>query len=65
MQDLEPGRLDHAQVDEAIDLGGVGRLRVEDLDLSFALRILEADLADAPAALDFLDFLLEPGGDWR
>src|ERR1700681_1363637 len=65
MEDLQAGRLDRAQVEETIQLRGIGRLRVEDLDLAITLGIVEADLADPPAALDFLDFLLEPGGYLR
>src|SRR5205823_10751319 len=64
VENLEAGRLDRAQVDEPVELGGIGGLRVEDLDLPVAAGILEADLAHPPAALHALDFLLEPGGDF-
>src|SRR5207237_1517471 len=65
VEDLEPGRLDRAQVVEPVELRSVGWLRVEDLDPPVAAGILEADLAHTPAALHALDFLLEPGGYLR
>src|SRR2546425_1096799 len=41
MQDAQAGRLDRRQVDQAIELRRIGGLRIEDLDLSLALSIIE------------------------
>ena len=58
MQDAQAGRLDRRQVDQAIELRRIGGLRIEDLDLSLALSIIETNLANPAAALHPLDLLL-------
>ena len=63
VKDLEPGALDRRQVDQAVELGGVGRLRVEGLDLPLPRGLVEAHLADPATTLHLLDFFLQPRGD--
>ena len=63
VQDAQAGGFDGIEVDEPIQLGRIGGLRVEDLDQALPLGVVESHLTNPAAALDPLNLFLEPVGD--
>ena len=62
VQDTQAGGFDRAEVDEPIQLGCVRRLRIEELDGSVPLGVVEPHLTNPSAALDPLNLFLQPVG---